>query len=384
MGNLIIAMDGRILSRPGSGIATYAAALRRAQRSISGQPLLIKDRSCCGADYRDHGTDRVARWIKAGLFSDIPVRCHQDPADGGCLHARDIYRLAQVRFRRTGRLLTLRVPMEPAIVHWSLPLPIRIAGWINIYTVHDVIPLDHPALTPMNGDRQRALLYMLASTADHIVTVSDDAKQAIVRALGCAPSCVTNCSIAVEPVHATHSSLPPPFSPGAYVLFAGSDDARKNVIRLVAAYRRSGIALPLLLIGPHDAHSDAGAGIFSLPHQSADNLSSLIAHARALLLPSLAEGFGLPVIEAMALGTATITSNRGALAEVAGDAALLVDPEDVGVIAEALTALASNDDLERRLVQRGRARATIYSHEHFTTRLSTLYGNLLPRLTDDR
>lgn len=384
MGNLIIAMDGRILSRPGSGIATYAAALRRAQRSISEQPLLIKDASCTSADHQIGGTERVARWIKAGLCSNLPVRYRQDSADGGCLHAPDIYRLAQVRFGRTGRLLTLRVPMEPAIVHWSLPLPIRIADWINIYTVHDVIPLERPDLTPMNGDRQRALLYKLASTADHIVTVSDDAKEAIVRAIGCAPSFVTNCSIAVEPVSAMHSSLPAPFTAGAYVLFAGSSDARKNVPRLLSAYRRSGIALPLLLVGPHQSHSDPEAGIFCLPHQSADQLSSLIAHARVLLFPSLAEGFGLPVVEAMALGTATITSNRGALAEVAGDAAMLVDPEDVGAIARALTALASDEHLERLLVQRGLTRAAIFSHEHFTMRLSTLYGHLLPRLTDRR
>jgi glycosyltransferase involved in cell wall biosynthesis len=384
MGNLIIAMDGRILSRPGSGIATYAAALRRAQRSISGQPLLIKDASCSDADYQEGGIGRAARWIKAGLCSDQTVHRHQDADGGGYLHAHDIYRLAQVRFRRTRRLLTLRVPMEPAIVHWSLPLPIRIADWINIYTVHDVIPLEHPDLTPMNGDRQRDLLHMLASTADHVVTVSDDARQAILRALGCAPSFVTNCSIAVEPVGRMDSSLPAPFTSGAYVLFAGSDDVRKNVARLLAAYRQSGIALQLILVGPHEAHADPEAGIFCLPHQSANDLSSLIAHARALLFPSLAEGFGLPVIEAMALGTATITSNRGALAEVAGDAALLVDPEDVGAIAEALAALVSDANLERLLVQRGRARAAIYSHEHFTRRLSALYGGLLPRLTDDR
>jgi glycosyltransferase involved in cell wall biosynthesis len=111
-------------------------------------------------------------------------------------------------------------------------------------------------------------------------------------------------------------------------------------------------------------------------------LLGLIANARALLFPSLAEGFGLPVVEAMALGTPVLTSDRGALAEIAGGAALTVDPTRVDAMAAALARLVSDDALVRALVDRGRVRAATFSTDRFVARLAAVYGNALRSRAD--
>lgn len=372
-----LAMDGRILKRPGTGIATYARALQAVQKIIAGQSLLINDATCGERVFADASLSRLRRWIRAWT-TRTPLSL--STTDTG-YYAHDIYRLAHVYFIQTGRILKLRTQAAPGIAHWSLPVPIELDGWINIYTIHDVIPLTHPALTPMNSQRHRKLLSALLHSADHFVTVSNHARQAIISAAGCEPDRITNCSIGIAPPSANEGKLPATLVQRGYFLFVGSDDPRKNVSRIIAAHQASGCTLPLVLIGPHSRHAQR-SNLIHLPQQPAEQLQALIAHARALIFPSLAEGFGLPVVEAMALGTATMTSNIGALREVAGDAALLVDPEDASAIAKGFLRLEQDDPLVLELERRGRQRAQSFSIERFTDSLATLYASLLPRLTD--
>ncbi|AMK18966.1 glycosyltransferase family 4 protein [Sphingobium sp. MI1205] len=372
-------MDGRIIAQPGSGIATYAAALRMAQQKLTPCPLLLKDDSCDQGTPPVSGKERAIRWLRAFTTSSVRADLKAGQDRGAILHAPDIFRLAYVRFRQTGKMLTVHAPHSHGLIHWSLPLPIRIAGWINIYTIHDVIPLIYPNLTPMQGEHHRVLLKEILSKASHIVTVTCSARQSIIDTIRCNPGLVSNCSIAVESTPSEYFSLPPPLEPKKYYIFAGSSEPRKNIAKLVTAYKRSGRSLPLLLIGPHANHADPAAGIWNLPYQPAERLSALIAQARALVFPSLAEGFGLPVVEAMALGTAVLTSNEGPLAEVAGGAALLVDARDESSITDGLNRIANDDDLVGSLERWGRLRATAFSSEKFTKNLSELYGELFSR-----
>ncbi|MGC4252996.1 MAG: glycosyltransferase family 1 protein [Sphingobium sp.] len=270
-------------------------------------------------------------------------------------------------------------------MHWSLPLPIRMEGWLNLYTIHDAIPLIHPELTPMNGKHYGRLLSRLIANADHIVTVSEQARADIRMAIGCDSNRISNCGIAVQPADPDGAALPFNLRTGRFLLFIGSDDPRKNVERLVQAYQLADCTMPLLLVGPHAGFIDEQTGIFCLPSdQSASYLSTLITQARALLLPSLAEGFGLPIVEAMALGTATLSSDRGAMAEIAGGASLSVSPDDVSKIAEGIRRLVRDDDLVARLIHLGQMRAAAFSPDNFAKRLHALYGALLPRLAETR
>ena len=102
-----------------------------------------------------------------------------------------------------------------------------------------------------------------------------------------------------------------------------------------------------------------------MPYLPADQLVTLMRGARAVLFPSLFEGFGLPVLEAMTLGTPVLTSNVTSLPEIAGDAALLVDPFDVSAMAAAIRRLDNDADLLKELSSRGRVRARLFSMDNY-------------------
>ena len=104
---------------------------------------------------------------------------------------------------------------------------------------------------------------------------------------------------------------------------------------------------------------------------------SLIKGAKATLFPSLYEGFGLPVLESMLLGTPVISSTTASIPEVAGEAAVLVDPYDTGQIAKAIRALDSDPDLRQTLVERGILQAGLYSENRYRDRLDRVYRQLL-------
>lgn len=122
--------------------------------------------------------------------------------------------------------------------------------------------------------------------------------------------------------------------------------------------------------------SPRGSSIVYLEYLPLSFLVSLIKGAKALVFPSLYEGFGLPVLEAMKLGTAVITSATSSLPEVTGDAALAVDPLDSVAIAKAIRMIDSDDSLRVELESRGVLRSVFFSEESYTNRLNELYKRL--------
>ncbi len=104
---------------------------------------------------------------------------------------------------------------------------------------------------------------------------------------------------------------------------------------------------------------------------------ALIRGARAVLFPSIYEGFGLPLLEAMLLGTPTITSTTSSLPEVAGDAALLVDPYKTESIRDAIRTIDADADLREDLSKRGRERAAFFSPERYSERMTAVYDRIL-------
>jgi glycosyltransferase involved in cell wall biosynthesis len=153
-----------------------------------------------------------------------------------------------------------------------------------------------------------------------------------------------------------------------YVLFVGTIEPRKNLPRVIRAFERVGRRdLQLVLVGPTGWNEDVAPGVAALGERARAlgfvprrDLGALYAGATAFVYPSLREGFGLPVLEAMAQGTPVVTSSVTATAEVAADAALLVDPFDVDAITAALDRVVTDDDLARRLGDAGRARAATF------------------------
>lgn len=162
--------------------------------------------------------------------------------------------------------------------------------------------------------------------------------------------------------------------PGPYLLFVGTFEPRKNVVRLIRAYRRIAAEVPhaLVLAGPAGWDSKTiqrelavgGAGRIEVTgHLPGSDLDALYRGADAFAYPSLYEGFGLPVLDAMARGIPVVTSNISSLPELTGDAAVRVTPTSTGDLADALERVLTDEAERTRLSEAGRARAGNYSWE---------------------
>lgn len=174
-----------------------------------------------------------------------------------------------------------------------------------------------------------------------------------------------------------------------YVLFAGTLEPRKNLVRLVRAYRRvaaTGIPHALVLAGPMGWHHEAlmreiaqpGPGEVILTGLVADaDLDALYRGASAFAYPSLYEGFGLPVVEAMARGVPTVASTTSSVPEVSGEAALGVDPRSVPEISAAIQRVLTDPELAERLASAGRARAERFSWDRTATGTLKVYREVL-------
>ena len=184
-----------------------------------------------------------------------------------------------------------------------------------------------------------------------------------------------------------------------YLLFFGALEPKKNVGRLIEAYLSSGVDIPLVLVSAEGWHNEAETKLLAELQENAprengfdrmplrravrrfryvplSTLVTLIRGACAIVFPSLYEGFGLPVLEAMVLGTPVVTSRESSLPEIAGDAALLVDPYDADYIARAIATIVNDPDLRAELSRRGKLQAAKFSVERYRERVAALYNAL--------
>ena len=219
--------------------------------------------------------------------------------------------------------------------------------------------------------------------ADHIITISNLVKGEIVERFGCPEERITVTYLGADDAFRPLSeneflteSQTLKLAYQGYFLFVSSIEPRKNLDRLLDAYLayRSGCStepLPLIITGipgwkSHNLHSrlkhlQAQSDVRYLGYVNQNLLPTLMAGARALLYPSLYEGFGLPVLEAMQAGTAVITSQETAMAEIGGDAVVQVDPQNAGTMAEAIASLASDEKIINALSHKGSEQAKQFS-----------------------
>lgn len=183
--------------------------------------------------------------------------------------------------------------------------------------------------------------------------------------------------------------------PEPYVLYVGSLAPRKNVgtlIRALGILKRHGQARRLLLVVSPEEFIQSGMDalckaesvsdmIEMRPEVTTDELASLYTHCGAFVFPSLYEGFGLPVLEAMACGAPVITTSRSSLPEVAGDAARLVEGRDPEDLAHAIERVLGDPVLRRSLSDAGRAQATRFSWRRTAEQTAAVYRRVLARST---
>ncbi|WP_169715643.1 glycosyltransferase family 4 protein [Sphingomonas mucosissima] len=343
--------------------------MRDALAATGPSPLILEDDQRGRFGVRASLRETIQRHMMGRLRSRLLLA-----RDARRLYAPDVYRLAQARFSATGQLLILDAPGPPGIMHWTYPIPAWIRGWVNFYTIHDAIPMLGPELSGVAPDPLQRRIMAIGAVADRFLTVSDAARDQILSAFRLHPSSMANCGAAITALAPGDGHLPGNLRTGEYYLFCGLGEPRKNLPRLIAAWRASGTPFPLVLTGPDHDPAQREPGLIILPYQERQALIDLMRHARALLFPSLGEGFGLPVVEAMALGTPVLTANNGALAEVANGSALLVDPLDEEAIARGIGRLDHEDELRATLASLGRDRSRAFTVDRFGARLRQLHN----------
>jgi glycosyltransferase involved in cell wall biosynthesis len=272
-------------------------------------------------------------------------------------------------------------------------VPPAAPGQRLVVTVHDLAFLVHPELYQRAWRWQyRAGLTRAVRSADALIAVSRHTAEDLARYTR-----VDRHKVHVVPLAA---SLPASGSdvaetlarlkvPEPYVLYVGTLEPRKNLVRLVRAYRRVaglGARHSLVLTGPVGWHAqglmrelaaDAPGRVVLTGSVSPEDLDAMYRGADLFVYPSLYEGFGLPVVEAMARGVPCIVSASSSLPEVAGEAALPVDPRSVAGLAEALERVLADEDLAARLRRAGLARAARFSWDRTARQTLEVYKSIL-------
>jgi alpha-1,3-rhamnosyl/mannosyltransferase len=324
-----------------------------------------------------------------------------------------------------GQVGEIAVPYSPFSIgqQWSIPRLLRHLG-ADVYhspyylmpycpgvptlvTVYDLIPLRFPQYT---SARARLLfrwsMALALRAASHVIVISEATRRDLLAFFHLSPQDVTVISLAAAP------SFRPP-SPAEvqrvrhkyglrqdYVLYLGINKPHKNLVRLVEAWslvchsrfatRGSPLAMrrsQLVIAGKWDArYPESKQRVAALRLQDAvrflgpvaeEDLPALYGGAALFAFPSECEGFGLPVLEAMACGTPVVCANASSLPEVGGDAALYFDPANVEAMAEALGQALADADLRTELRERGLCQAAHFSWKWTAQKTLDLYGQMI-------
>ena len=274
-----------------------------------------------------------------------------------------------------------------------------------VVTVHDCFVLRTPeAFRRWMGTHQRLTLPRLVRRAAAIIASSDATRRDVVELLGVSPERVHVIPCGVGTSYRPFAEDDPRIRdvrdryalPRRFVLTVGQLEPRKNVARLIqavlaAAARPAANDMVLVHAGAPGWFADDVAEVMAsaaaqrrvrfLGFVPEEDLPPLYAAADVLAYPSLGEGFGFPVAEAMATGTPVVTSAVTSMPEVAGDAALLVDPRSVDAIEEALLAAWTNEALRMRMRGAGIARSTRYRWDRVAETTAAVYSAVLTAAT---
>ena len=269
------------------------------------------------------------------------------------------------------------VVWDPAATGARAPYPLfRTLTKPAVITVHGAAPLALPAheyypnrwkaFTGWTRHQLRKLAWRRFAGRFHIITVSCYAKRELETHLALDARAIVPIYHGVD--HAIFHPGDSPLSTEPFFFYAGIYQPIKNIDRLFAAYRSIALPTPvgLTVVCPGYPRSmrRAETGVDWVPGRlSHEQLSAYYRRALAFLFPSLRESFGMPILEAMASGCPVLTSRGSACEEVAGDAALLVDPRSVDEIRSAMVRLATDAELRAELRRRGLARARHFSWE---------------------
>jgi len=252
-----------------------------------------------------------------------------------------------------------------------------------VSTFHDLFVISGDYSTPEFRERFTAQARDAAQRSDLIIAVSAFTARQVEQLLGVEPSKIRVVQHGVRPV----APLGRPAPRERIILSVGAIQRRKNTVRLIEAFEQLDTDWKLILAGSSGFDSQTALERIEASPRKQDiqllgyvpdsQLEELYRRAAILAFPSLDEGFGMPVLDAMARGVPVLTSNVSAMPEVAGDAALLIDPSDIASLTEGLRRLTADTALREKLARAGLARAQGFSWEKSVEATWRVYGELL-------
>lgn len=384
---LRVAMDARALIASGWSLHRYTAELMHGLAELG-----VDLTAWIGGWHLPALRASLTRELgNAGL--SVPIRMARLP--GALLYGRRGPRLwPHSAYMPVPGLLPRQADLFHAL-HWPFPLRRRPPA---VLTVHDLIALRHPEWAPPGAEGFCRGIAALAPQAAHVIVDSDAVREELLALSSVQPERVTTVPLGVRAA-AFARQMPPAQVAEVkarhgldrpYFLAIGTIEPRKNLTTVIRAYdlccERGYADWDLRIIGARvtplpdfdDLLRRPRTGTIHLAEQiSDDDLTVLMQQAGGFVFVSLAEGFGLPVLEAFAAGTPVVTSSVAPLCEVAGEAALLADPTDPEAIAAALARLAQEPELCQRLVTRGRQRAAEFTWQRTARLTLDVYRHVL-------
>ena len=252
-----------------------------------------------------------------------------------------------------------------------------------VITVHDLTPL----IFPQYHNWRRRIFFGLflkhtISISDAIIVDSQSTKKDVATFFS-TPENKLNVVHLASNMKAKHAQLPSKYGiEGDYLLYVGTVEPRKNLLRLIEAFNQLDQKLKLVIVGVSGWDNKAvyktkNPNIIFTGYVPEEDLPVFYCNAKLFVYPSLYEGFGFPILEAMNCGCPVITSNVSSMPEVAGDAALLVDPCNVGEIKSAVQRLLSDAKLRKRLIDKGIRQASRFSWEKTANETIKVYEKVL-------
>ncbi len=305
----------------------------------------------------------------------------------------DVFHAANRLFLGTKRSTQITPKIQPDIFHLTTPWPIKVKNAKSVITIHDLIPLKAPFTTLDLKNHFYRLFKWAVESADMIFSVSEHTKKDIIDIYG----------VPEEKILVTYQSYKQPelqtqqgddevylkakrLESKKYILFVGNIEPKKNIKVLIQAMGYLPKGYKLAIVGRKawmyeqqlvdlNRYLKKKEYVF-LDFVSEEELSILYSNALCMVFPSLYEGFGLPVLEAMAHDCPVICSNVSSLPEVAGDAALYVNPYQFSEIRDRLMEVISNEQLRQQMIEKGRQRVDFFSQENYVNRLGQAYEQL--------
>jgi len=426
----------------GSGIKTYGVTLIDSLRRLGATISVLSDRVL--PKQRNEVLDEVhffdpppiasllpdrvrilvdALRLATGPQRPVPIQMrhviqsssHQPIAQADHIYnVSDVYDRSHRLYRLAGRRTTIDLggsggggagPGRRRLWHATTPLPIRVRGTPMITTVHDLIPLRLPYMTRDHKKTFYGIIDQALRDSCLVLAVSEFTKRDLLELFDVDESKVVVTWETYSP------SVPLPESvdqtvvlrqhglrPHEYLLYVGNVDPRKNLGVLFQAMSAVPCDFPLVIAGRKSDRweqeieaAQAHLGVYDqrrlrsrlrlLDYVPAALLQVLYRNALCLVMPSLYEGFGLPVLEAMRHDCPVVCANRTSLPEIAGDAALYFDPERPYELSAQILALAGDKSRRPAMIDAGRAQAARFSPEEYTARVSAAYDQALARVS---